>query len=235
MDRLRFAAPLLAIAALFNAPFIAPALAEDAGKPPIVITEIMYNPDSAEKPPNRVEWVELYNAGKVAVELSGWRLKDEDGQTGGFAKDTIIAAGEAVVIVPDDLKAGQYREAWGDGFTVVPVSNWGRPGLSWLANAPSSTNENLTLVDGEGEVVDRVNYDDQDDWPTDDPDGASIYLLPGWIDADANDHGKRWARSEVDKHGARPVNATKVFNGEDVGSPGRVVLEADEGADEGAD
>jgi len=45
---------------------------------PVVLTEIMYNPagDDTGK-----EWIEIYNMGSEAVNLSGWVVKDDDGNT----------------------------------------------------------------------------------------------------------------------------------------------------------
>jgi hypothetical protein len=44
--------------------------------PNIVINEIMFNPSGDD---NNSEWVELYNAGGSAVDLTGWNLTDNDG------------------------------------------------------------------------------------------------------------------------------------------------------------
>jgi hypothetical protein len=44
--------------------------------PEIVINEIMFDPTGDD---NNSEWVELYNAGNSAVDLTGWNLTDNDG------------------------------------------------------------------------------------------------------------------------------------------------------------
>jgi len=203
----------------------------------VVISEIMYNPDSyeggvgANAPPNQTEWIEFYNAGEEAVSIAGWYLQDEDGQTVSLPEGAAIAPGEAIVLIPGTQDVEHFRAAWetdeASGFQVFALAGWavGDDPLSNLANGPSATNEVLTLRDAEGEVMDEVNYDDEGDWPTDSPDGASITLRPDMLDDDANDNGSAWARSEAGELGARTNTKTDDYNGEDTGSPGVVVAE----------
>jgi hypothetical protein len=47
----------------------------------VVISEIMYNPAGADGSNPVSEWVEIYNSGDAAVDISGWRLDDEDAPT----------------------------------------------------------------------------------------------------------------------------------------------------------
>ena len=50
--------------------------------PSVIISEIMYNPNSNEGSSpdyiNLVEWVEIYNNGDTTVDITGWGLMDED-------------------------------------------------------------------------------------------------------------------------------------------------------------
>ncbi len=200
----------------------------------VLITEIMYNPNSPEGrfpkkddpddkgEPTRTEWVEIHNMGAEPVDVSGWHLADEDGQTTGLPKGTTLKPGETVVLIPADCTVEEFREAWGEGFAIYPVGQWGRGGLDNLSNSPSETNETLELRNAKGEMVDQVNYDDENGWPSDQPDGPSIYLLPQGFDTAANDLPVNWARSEVGVHHARQNNPTKHFKGKDIGSPGQV-------------
>lgn len=203
----------------------------------VVISEIMYNPDSHEggigdnAPPNQTEWLELYNTGDQAMSIAGWYLQDEDGQTVGLPTDASIAPGVAIVLIPGTQTAEDFRAAWEtddiNGFQVFALDGWaiGDGPLSNLANGPSDTNEVLTLRDAEGEVVDEVNYDDENGWPTDRPDGSSITLKPDMLDADANDEGSAWLRSASGQHGAHTNQKTDDYNGTDTGSPGVVATE----------
>ena len=92
-------------------------------------------------------------------------------------------------------------------------------GIPWgnLANVPTSVNEILQLLDNGSEVQDQVNYDDSGDWPSDSPDGPSIYLTDVLAD---NDLGVNWARSSVGADNA--INPTAPFSTADIGSPGFV-------------
>ncbi len=200
----------------------------------VVISEIMYNPNSNEGwPPdennpddqgklNAVEWVELYNAGDQAVDISGWALADEDGQTKTIRDGAVIEPGEAVVIVPISTTPAGFHAAWGGTFAVYPVAGWGDDGLYNLSNGPSDTNEVLRLIDADGATIDEVNYDDEGDWPSDRPDGASIYLPLGMIDTEKNDRGVSWKLSNKGTDGAKQNAAKGDFNGIDIGSPGKV-------------
>ena len=193
----------------------------------MIISEIMYNPDSSEgrpqnREPNLVEWVELYNTGPKVVDLSGWYLQDEDGITAPLPNRTSIKPGQAIVLIPGDQTVEAFRAAWGEGYDVYPLNNWTSPGIGGLANSPSDTNEVLTLRDGKGRLIDEVNYDDDDPWPTDSPDGPSIYLVPAALSATAHDSGANLQRSEINHRGARANETTEIYNGQDIGSPGVV-------------
>ncbi len=192
----------------------------------LIITEILYNPASAEQPPVKTEFVEIYNPTDAAVDLSGWWLQDEDGKTGPVPDGTTIGAKKAVVLIPAECGVEAFAAAWGKDVTAIPLSDWGgRPGMSGLGNNPSPTNEILNLVRKDGSISDTVNFDDEGDWPSDDPDGVSIYLVPGKLDAVANDDGKNWRRSEAGTHGAVTCQTNDVFNKPEVGSPGAVAAE----------
>lgn len=194
----------------------------------LIITEIMYNPASDEKPPAATEWVEIYNPTEAEVDVSGWHLADEDGRTGPIATGTKLGAKQALVLIPSECTPEAFAAAWGDGVKVAPLTDWGgRPGLSGLGNNPSPTNEKLALKRADDSISDLVHYDDEGDWPSDETDGPSIYLLPtpGTFSADGNDQGKAWARSRTGTHGAKACNGGEVFDTRDVGSPGVVVAE----------
>lgn len=200
----------------------------------VLISEIMYNPDSYEggigkdAPLNQSEWVELYNAGEEAVSLAGFYLQDEDGKTSALPESATIEPGQAIVLIPSTQSVADFRKAWGKGFDVYKLDGWtgDKDSLSNLANSPSSSNEILTLRNAKDEIVDEVNYDDEGDWPTDSPDGPSISLNPDALDPEKNDSGKNWSRSEKGKHGAEHAKETEDYSKEDVGSPGRVVTES---------
>lgn len=46
-------------------------------QPRVIITEIMYNPNSNEQR-GETEWVEIANVGSESIAINNWRLDDED-------------------------------------------------------------------------------------------------------------------------------------------------------------
>lgn len=97
----RFSIALLLITPLIAGAFPAPARAAAYGD--VVISEIMYDPSGTEPD---TEWVELYNPGSVAVDISGWVLTDDANYPGGpitegyctIPASTSIPAGGFLVI-----------------------------------------------------------------------------------------------------------------------------------------
>lgn len=202
----------------------------------IIISEIMYNPASSEQAPIQSEWVELYNAGDQPVDLAGWYLQDEDGRTAPIPEDTTLAPDEALVLIPGSQNVEDFRAAWDggeansdDAYQIVPLDGWGAGGLRNLANSPSEENEILALRQPDERLADEVNYQNSDPWPSAAADGPSIYLLPAFLDAEANDDGAHWAVSEAGVDGAFHANDSSDYESADVGSPGVVVTADDTG------
>ena len=193
--------------------------------PSLVISEIMFNPDSDEAEPGIAEWIEIVNTGTQAVDLGGWRFDDEDATDWGVIPQgtTLVPSQVAVFFDEDFTDEASFRSAWSVPSTALVI------GLAWgnLANSPSDTNEILELLDNENELQDLVNFDDANGWPSDTPDGASITLLD--LQAD-NNLGSNWARSVAGVDGA-VVPSGPLFSQEDVGSPGRVAASADFNSD----
>lgn len=188
----------------------------------LVITEIMYDPASNEQWTAKTEWVEIYNRSDDPVSLEGWYLENERGQTQPIHESATITPGEAVVLIPGTQTADDFHAAWGAGCQVLPMAGWHQPGLHQLTNEPSETDGLLTLRRPGGGIADEVNYNNQGRWPTNKPDGPSIYLLPHAIDATANDDGANWARADVGRHGAYNAEPDGGYDPRDVGSPGTV-------------
>lgn len=190
----------------------------DNEQPPtvsVVISEIMYNPNSDESPPGIAEWIEVVNTGNSFLDLGGWLFDDEDATNwGSVPTGTILNVDQVAVFFDQDFTTpAQFRTAWNVPAAALVI------GIPWgsLANDPSSINEILQLLDNGGSVQDEVNFDDSGDWPTDNPDGPSIYLTDLALD---NNLGTSWARSVVGVVNA--LNPGLPFSSNDVGSPGRV-------------
>jgi endonuclease/exonuclease/phosphatase family metal-dependent hydrolase len=204
----------------------------DAAAPAsIVISEIMYNPDSDETSPGVGEWIEVVNTGASAVDLGGWLFDDEDATNwGAIPAGTILAPNQIAVLFDSAFTtAATFRADWSVPSSALVVGiDWGN-----LANMPSTTNEILELLNNVGEQMDIVNFDDTSPWPTG-ADGPSIYLKN--LSADNND-GANWARSATGiAKAVSPTGAT--FSAADIGSPGRFYLGGDyngNGVVDGAD
>ena len=204
-------------------PFVAASMitAGALAQPRVIITEIMYNPNSDEKK-GETEWVEIANVGTETIELKDWRLDDEDKKNWGKFSCTLSPGGVAVLINTDAVKEDEFRAAWdsagGDSSTkleyqVIPVK-W-----SGLGNSPSATDEVLQLRNDKDEVVCEVKQEGQ--WPScRKPDGPSIWLSD--FKAENISNGAIWHRAEEGKDGAHINKKTDIFNGHDIGSPGYV-------------
>ena len=115
-----------------------------------VINEIMFHPagDPAENPLR--EWVELYQPGPDAVDLSGWQLKR--GITFTFPAGTIMEPGTFLVVAADE----ETFRATHPRFEHPLVAGW----MGRLSNA----DEAIELETGEGAGVERLDYATHGDW-----------------------------------------------------------------------
>ncbi|UCG55979.1 MAG: lamin tail domain-containing protein [Phycisphaerales bacterium] len=116
----------------------------------VVITEIMYHPSQPDSQVEdmREEYIELFNRGKTAVDLSGWRFNN--GVDFAFP-DVTLGAGEYLAVAADvNAFATKYP-----GVANV-VGGWdGRL---------SNSGEVIELVNSVGGSVERIQYSDQGDW-----------------------------------------------------------------------
>jgi hypothetical protein len=149
----------------------------------MVINEIHYN--SAD---NRVRnsFVELYNDGAAAVDLSGWRL------SGGvdylIPAGTVVAAGGYLVIAEDPATMQSYfgKAALGPWNNAVVVYADGSKEVTGLSN----DGDNVRLRDAAGKVVSEVDYENRSPWPFEgNGEGSSIELVHPMLDAS---HGSNW-------------------------------------------
>ena len=139
----------------------------------IIITEIMQNPDAAVD--GSGEWFEIYNDGTEAVELEGWTVSDNDG-------DSFVVGGSLVIEAGAYLVFGINADSATNGGGSVDYEYSG----FFLANGA----DEVVLTDSFGVEQDRVEYDGGPLFP--DPTGASMQLLD--LTADNND-GANWAVS----------------------------------------
>jgi hypothetical protein len=207
----------LLLAALLSVSFFAP-LCRGA----VVISEIMFNPqgtdeDAAASPPFDREWVELFNTGAEAVDLSGWQFGDvQDGQWATpLPAGTVLHPQQALVITGD---VASFEGNWGFGLNRVQVNSF-----PTLANTVG-TNEGAALRNGMGVLQDVVQFQNVG-WPTaNGSDGNSVMLLPHALTTAGNDVASNWIPSSQGVYGTRWTNRAGL--GENHGSPGIVVAES---------
>lgn len=190
----------------------------------LIISEIMYNPSSSE---DNWEWIELYNSGTSAADLTGYVVDDVNTlfhATANIAGGTIAPGGSGILYNADDVSAADFEAAWGTGINLIAVTNWDIMGLNNSGDTVALW-DSFVNYDGDqaafNNVIDIVVYDDDGTtWPADNG-SASIYLTD--LGAD-NNVGTNWALST--NGGTTPVGdgytstASGDNGGADVGSPG---------------
>ena len=123
-------------------------------------------------------WVELYNKGTQAVELSGWRF--DKGISYIFPQRTSLPAGGYLIVAKD-------RAYLAGLFPDVPI-------LGDFEGRLSNDGEELRLLDARGNPVDQVRYYDGGTWPAAaDGGGSSLELRDPRAD---NDCGSAWGPSD---------------------------------------
>src|SRR5688572_17575361 len=181
-----------------------------AEAPKLVITEIQYDPTSAEREEQQTEWVEIYNAGGEDVSLkglqitSGMHTKPDSVKQRYALTDGVVKPGEYIVI-----GVGTAESYAGIGLPAIGAF-CGVVKMPWLANGGDS----VAIRDEKGQVIDQVIYQVAAPWPEKSM-GCSIQFIPPTSAADlaeANDDPKNWVIS----NGAN----AQTFLGHGMGSPG---------------
>lgn len=144
-------------------------------KTSIVINEIMYDSPSDH---GTAEYIELYNRGAEAVDLTGWEISD--GVRFDFSDGTSIAPGGYLVIAAD-------KDCLTAAHGNIPVVGDWRGGLR-------DGGELIRIEDENGNLVDEVDYLPEGDWPNlADGDGSSMELRHPNMD---NNISSAWADSD---------------------------------------
>ena len=170
----------------------------------VLISEIMYHPSSDN---DLEEYVELYNAGDTAVDLSAWRFSD--GVDFVFP-EVVLPAGQYLVVAADEAA---FASKYPDVANVVG---------GWLGKL-SNKSEVIELIDAKGVLMDRVRYADEGDWALRER-GPYDYGFYGWVWSDAhdggtkslelinpdlpNEYGQNWSASTVEQGTPGAANST---------------------------
>jgi hypothetical protein len=168
----------------------------------VVINEINYN-SAPEFDPE--DWVELYNAGEGAVDVSGWIFRDAEDAHGFVVPEGTVMPGGGYLVLSRDVVA----------FTALFPEVAGVFGD--LGFGLSGDGELLRLYDATSTLIDSVRYDDEAPWPLD-PDGGgpTLELINVWQDnalptnwAASLDHGTPGSENSVaDQVGIADVSGT---------------------------
>jgi len=136
----------------------------------VLITEIMYDPSVSE---SDGEWVEVYNASDVPVDLKGWTLEEDPLGNGNGAH----VIGTSVPVSPGEYIILCNSTDQGANGGVSCDHEWSGPTLN-------NTGETIGLLRPDDTVVDKVNYDGGSPWP--DASNASM-VFTGTASANNND------------------------------------------------
>ena len=154
----------------------------------LLITEVMQNPDAVDDADG--EWIELFNATGVELNLVGLRLSDLGADVFEVTGDLWLPAGEYLVL----------------GLNGDPAVNGGAPVQAVYTNFFLANGDDEVVVEHGGVELDAVEYDVAFGWPQ--PVGASMSLDPDAHDPLLNDDPAAWCEG-VDPYGLG-----------DLGSPG---------------
>lgn len=144
----------------------------------VVINEVMYHP--ATEPEENFEYIEFFNRGPVAIDLSGWVMRGVGDYA--FPAGTTISAGGYLVLASNP--AAVIAKYGLNPTTVVG------PYTGQLSN----NGELLRLTDADGVIIDFVEYQHAEPWPAAaDGQGPSLERLAPGVRGDglSNWHSSR--------------------------------------------
>lgn len=195
-----------------------PGRANDATIPgggDIVLTEIMYRPEmrryvqSIDPIANQARWedgedprgeyLEIHHRGTTVVDLSGWRVEDDEGLLFEFPAGSQMVPGDYMVVAADGA-AIQTR------YSITNVVGSFRAGTSLGNNS-----ESISLLGADGRLVDYVHYRADEGWPlAPDQVGTSLELIDPRED---NRNAANWRSSQVPRAAlpAKPTVGTEFY------------------------
>lgn len=143
----------------------------------LVINEIYYNPPQEQGTDEDFEYIELYNPGNQALNLSGWKI--ESGVSFTFPNGTLALPGEFLLVCSNRFN---YKSL------DCKVFGWNNGQLS-------NKTDVITLVNRFGLLIDEVTYTDSIPWSSlADGEGYSLSLKDPYLD---NSKPENWTASYV--------------------------------------
>lgn len=141
----------------------------------LVITEINYNP--AESGQDSTEFIEFYNKGAVAIDLTGYTFSS--GVTGNLPSVS-LAPGAYLVMCVDSM---------------AMIATFNVNAYPWTSGGLSNGGEPIAVRNASNVTVDSLRYDDVAPWPLEpDGDGATLVLCDPTLD---NTIGSNWSACTV--------------------------------------
>ena len=134
------------------------------------------------------DWVELYNNGEEAVNISGWNFRDADPTHNFIFPDSSIIMPDSFLVIVNDLE--KFNSAFPNVTNYISEEEFD-------FNL-SENGEMISLLNVDNNVIDILEYNDVSPWPIE-PDGTgpSLELLnPSY----SNSIGSNWAAS-IDCYG----------------------------------
>lgn len=133
----------------------------------LLITEVNYHSDSAN---TTGDWFELYNAGSASINLSGYRLRDQNQlNLFIFPNGISVPAGGYLVVCADTLKFDQYH--------TIPNR------MGNFSFGLGNMSDSIRLFDATNQPILRMGYLDSMPWPKGaDGYGRTLELLSGATD-----------------------------------------------------
>ncbi len=145
----------------------------------LVITEMMVDPDAVVDAAG--EWIEIYNASTSDIDLDGWVLSDDGGES-----HTINSGGALVVPSGGIVTLGNNANPATNGGVAVTYQYTGFTLDNWIDQVVLT----FDVVE-----VDRVDYDFSAAWTGLDLVGMALMLDNGFWDATDNDDPTLWCGS----------------------------------------
>lgn len=188
----------------------------------VVIHEIMFNPISRK---TDEEYLELYNRGSQAVDLSGWQVRG--GVSFVVPPNTVLSAGGYVVVARNAARLRSFHPELPAGAILGDfsgqLSNQGERVQLARPLASVSTESGAPVTNLQMVVVDEVTYGDGGRWGRwADGGGSSLELVdaradkrlaPAWADSDESGRSG-WATIEatgVLDHGNGPADSLQLL------------------------
>ncbi len=118
---------------------------------PVVISEVMIDPEGTDSPN---EFVELTNIGTESVDLTGWRLGDLSSIDELSTDSLILWPGKYAVIFEGDYSSdsGAYADLLPPGTHILFVDD------NAIGNGLAKSADSLFLLDSAGTVIDRMGW-----------------------------------------------------------------------------